>query len=100
MEQNDYKKKTESVFTGTTVLCLLAGIFFGQLLDAGLIIEPAVCFYFPMAVFLFFRYIWWKFTGSMPELTKIQEYTVSLMPLYGFAIFFVISSIIRQIRFN
>ncbi len=100
MEQNNYKKKTESVFTGAAVLCLPAGIFFGLLLDGGLISEPAVYFYFPMAVFLFIRYGWWRITKHIPKLTRTQEYAVSLMPIYGFVIFFVISSIIRQIRCN
>jgi len=100
MEQDDYKRKTESAFTGASALCLIAGIFFSLVLDGGAISEPAIYFYFPMAVFLFARYCLWKFTGRTPKLTKIQEYGVSFMPIYGFLIFYIISSIIRENRFH
>jgi len=35
MEEDAHIRETESVFTGTIVLCLLGGIFGGMLLDGG-----------------------------------------------------------------
>ena len=100
MEPDDYKKETESAFTGACVRCLLAGIFLGILLDGGLISEPAIYFYSPMAGYLFVRYVGWRITRKIPRLTKVQRYGVSLVPLYGFVVSYIISSIVCQMRFD
>ncbi len=91
-------KETESTFTGAIAICLVAGIFLGMLLDGGLISAPAIWFYFPMAGYLFLRLIVWKVIRQVPALTRTQRYAVALLPLYGFVVFFVISSWIRSIR--
>ena len=90
--------ETEKVFSLSIVICLFAGILLGTSLDGGFISEPAILFYFPVAVYFLIRFIFWKITKSVPKLTKLQKYAVLLFPFYGFVIFFIFSSILRGLK--
>ena len=98
MTKSDYVAETESVFTGTTVICLLCGLLVGSLLDGGVISYPARQFYFPMALYLFVRFVVWKIRKRVPKLEKNQIIGIYWMPVYGFLMMFAISSAIRVIR--
>ena len=98
MEENEHIKETESVFTGTIVLCLLGGIFGSMLLDGGVFSDPAVWFYFPMSGYLFVRFLVWKMRGQIPKLSRPQRYGISLSPVYGFVVVFIVSTVLRSIR--
>ena len=76
----------------------MLGFFSSLLLDDGTISLPAMVFYFPSCAYLTGKVLYWKAAKRRPCLSRLQQLAVHLYPFYGFAIFLVVCTLVRNLR--
>lgn len=98
MPHPDSKKEVRACFNEAIAISFFSLLFLGLLLDGGMFSEPAPYFYLPFIAYLLFRPLPWHLSGAFPKLSRLVRYAISFSPLYGFPLFWILSSLIRDWR--